>query len=166
MAEYKEDKTGILEEIFTEVRNKYFEEFNCLRFQYIWRKKPKLSREGLNIVGSVFRMSPKMRDLHGFDIQIEIHKDSFPKDKKGRRKLAFHELKHIELKRDEDGEISVDKQGRIKYNLVPHDISILRFKDELDKFGVDDCEAKWIKELMYLYKKSEDKKSEDKRSNK
>ena len=166
MSDYKEDKTGTLEETFTEVCSKYFEELKCLKFQYIWRKKDKVSKHGCCVQATVFKLSPKMRDITGFDIQVEVHKDSWPENRKLKRKLAYHELKHIELKRDEDGAISLDKSGRIKYTLIPHDISILRFKDELDVFGVDHTEAEVIRGLYDLYKKSKDKKSKDKRGKK
>jgi hypothetical protein len=66
----------------------------------------------------------------------------------------------IELKKDEDGAVALDKQGRIKYILVPHDIAILRFKEELENYGFDSSEEDVVKELMGIYKKFKEKQKE------
>lgn len=160
MSEYKIDKTGTLEEIFNEVIEESFEELKCLKFQYVWRKKDKVDKHGLLIQATVFKLSPKMRDLHGYDVQVEVHKESFPEKRKLRKKLAYHELKHIELKKDEDGAVALDKQGRIKYILVPHDIAILRFKEELEKYGFDSSEEDAVNELIGIYKRFKEKQKE------
>ena len=65
----------------------------------------------------------------------------------------FHELKHIEVKTNDDGTIKFDSEGRIQCNLLPHDICLMRFEEEIAKFGFSADEEATLKRLNKLYKK-------------
>lgn len=153
---YVVDDTGALEKLFEEIMEKYFPGHKKLNYVYAWRDKEKY-KDGKLILAEVIRCSPRDRDLFGKDVRIVVCETNFPSKKHARRKLAYHELKHIELVFKDNGKVKKDKEGRIVFKIVPHDLDIRRFEDELIKFGLDEGEEVIRKQLNAISKKHSEK---------
>ena len=166
-----QDDTGVIEEVYIKCIQNEFKNLNkALKFIYAFRTDPKF-KEGQVVVASVTKMSPKLRDLFGVDVVVEVCKTCWDKQtKKERYRTAYHELKHVEvvLKNDNKGitksNIKLDNEGRVKFKMCPHDFQLKRFADELVKFGLSDNERKMIElmqktdELHQIKKKKRKKK--------
>lgn len=149
------DKSGVLEKLIKELIKKLFPELGILNYLYTWRDTEKIY-EGQIVMSKVYKLSNKDRDLFDFDCRFEVDENMWNSlSKKEKYKLAFHELCHIKIEceheeedKDKDeneneGRLArVDKEGRIIFHIVPHDVILMRFKKELKKFGMDKNEDK------------------------
>lgn len=136
------DESGSLEEEFDFVKDRFYSELDELKFLYVWRDSEKFDDDGMIIYAEVRKLSNRDRDIFGYDVAIEVWKDGWKKaNKDERNKIIFHELRHIKIDEDEEtGEIKYDKDDRVKYSLIPHDIVIRRFTEDLRKFGLSEQE--------------------------
>lgn len=157
--QYKTDKTGELDSVFSKVIANDFSVLKDLRFIYVFRNTPKNDEEGGLIEASVHKLSPRDRDVFNYDVCIEVDKDAWSeKDKKERRKLAYHELLHVKIDfineeaPDEEKQPKLDKNDRVVFSLAKHDVVIKRFKKELLKFGLSEGEEKMRKFLNKVAK--------------
>jgi len=165
--EFHQDE-GELQKIFDSVRDKHYPELNCLELQYVFRMKEKM-HEGQLVYGSAEKISPRDRDLYGYDARVCIHKESWDDlNRSGKRKLAFHELMHFRLTPEDkampadEHNVKKDKAGRICYTLRPHDFSLMRFTEELEKFGLSDTEEYVRLELNRIHELHQEKKDKKK----
>ncbi len=174
MSEFEIDDTGKLKKYFDKIINRYFKDFILLKFLYVWRDK-QIFEEGKIVVASVSKLSVRDRDLFGFDVRMEVDRSMWSDMPNTERfKTAFHELQHIEIEyyeidEEEDDNLSladpnsqsreakVDKQDRIKFHLLEHDVSLKRFKSELSKFGLSEEEDDLRRLLNSISKKFKDK---------
>lgn len=138
------DKSGILEKAFGFVQNEDFVDLEVFKFIYVWFEGEKFTTEGNRIMAQVSKISNRDRDVWGFDIRVEVDRSIWKElSPNERKKLCYHELKHIVpiMDKEDNNIVATDKEGRYKYKLVKHDISLLRFKDELKKFGLSGDEV-------------------------
>lgn len=116
-----------------------------------------MDSEGGLIAAEVSKVSNRDRDLYGFDIRVEVDTEYWKKCLKEEKfKLAYHELSHISpvfvTAGDPDSGIKEDKEGRLKYKLLQHDIVIKRFKAELEEFGLSKEEERMRRTLNKIAK--------------
>src|SRR5574343_132163 len=137
------DETGKIKKVFEEVMEQYFESLKVLQFVYVWRDGDKFD-DGRPIAAEVFKLSNKDRDLWGYDVRVEVADVIWAKyDKEEKRRLAYHELLHIELEYEVDKEsgeatddINTDSEDRTCFYMNDHDLVIKRFRKEIKKFGL------------------------------
>jgi len=161
------DETGKIKKVFEAVLEEYFEKLKILKFVYVWRDSEKFN-DGQLIVAEVFKLSNKDRDLWGYDVRIEVFEDYWTKlDKEEKRRLAYHELTHVELEYDVDKEsgedtddVKIDSEDRICFHMVDHDLVIKRFRKELKKFGLSGEEEEILDFLKRIDKKFHAKEDE------
>lgn len=158
--DFEKDNTGKLEKALQHVLQKYRPELGILRFLTTWRYKEKLD-DGKVVEAEVFKMSPRDRDIFGYDVRLEIYSQTWHEMSKIEKiQTLYHELRHIQLNYlgvDADGnpvDVKLDKQGRISFKIVPHDIDFRRFHDELDLFGLLGDEKELITHLYKISRKS------------
>jgi len=162
MSKFVIDKNEDIKNVFDPVMEKYFPELLNLKFLYVWRTKEKMDN-GKIVVADVTKLSNKDRDIWGYDVRVEVDNNEWseylPKD---RKKLAYHELLHIILiyedDEQEDGEVTLKKKAlkldsddRVCFSMKPHDISIERFRAELEKFGLSKEEREIRRFLNEVY---------------
>ncbi len=173
------DKTGTLKKYFKPVIEEYFPHLDCLNFLFLFREGERFDDEGRTILASCRKLNNRDRDTFNFDCAIEVDFDIWEElSSKRRVKLAFHELNHVKLdydvksqkkeEEDEDSddtnsvddldlEPSLDKEGRIKFSIRPHDINVNKFKADLEMFGLETDDDDLLK-LLKKVKKSKKKK--------
>lgn len=158
--DFEKDNTGKLAKALEHVLKKYRPELGILRFLTTWRYKEKLD-DGKVVEAEVFKMSPRDRDIFGYDVRLEIYSQTWHEMSKAEKiQTLYHELRHIQLNYsgvDEEGnpaDVKLDKQGRISFKIVPHDIDFRRFHDELDLFGLLGDEKELITHLYKISRKS------------
>ena len=130
-----------LKELFEAVIAEHFPILENFRFVYTWRDTPKYDDDNALIIASVHKLPNQQRDIFEVDIRVEVDEENWLEVKEDEKyQIAFHELLHIRPElidpKDEDSGIKEDKHERAMLNLIPHDIVIKRFKDELLKFGL------------------------------
>lgn len=156
--QYTIDKSKGLEGIFEKIFTRYFPQLKILNFLYTWRSKEKFVDDQI-VLAEVFKMSPRDRDLWGFDVRVEIFEDTWTtSNHKTRCKLAYHEICHIELlfkkgKEKKKKNVKVDKEGRICFKIKSHDVALKRFVSELKVFGLEEDENKIRKFLNKVHKR-------------
>lgn len=158
--DFEKDNTGKLDKALNHVLKKYRPELGVLRFLTTWRYKEKLD-DGKVVEAEVFKMSPRDRDIFGYDVRLEIYSQTWHEMSKIEKiQTLYHELRHVQLNYsgvDEDGkpvDVKLDKQGRISFKIVPHDIDFRRFHDELDLFGLMGSEKELITHLYKISRRS------------
>lgn len=120
---------------------------NC-DINYTFRTKSRTDDEGCLILADATKLSNRERDLYGFDFEICIHKKSWIElSDSGKRRLAWHELKHLVIKTDADDDPKYDKAGRVQIALLRHDLVIRTFFEEIKRFGPTESEAIAISKL-------------------
>lgn len=121
-----------------EILKKYFPELTALRFLYTFRSEARTGGEGEQLLGQVRALSPKDRDIYEYDFEIELAEDLWASlTEKGKKRVLYHEFRHCKIDTLEaDGEVILDKAGRVKIYCEPHDLQIKTFKDEIKEFGL------------------------------
>lgn len=161
------DETGKIKKVFEEVMEQYFEPLKVLQFVYVWRDGDKFD-DGRPIAAEVFKLSNKDRDLWGYDVRVEVADVIWAKyDKEEKRRLAYHELLHIELEYEVDKEsgeatddIKTDSEDRTCFYMNDHDLVIKRFRKEIKKFGLSGEEEEILDFLKRIDKKFRDREEE------
>ena len=154
------DESGKVKKTFEAVIEEYFEKLKILKFVYVWRDGEKYS-DGQLIVAEIFKLSNKDRDLWSYDVRVEVDQMHWAKlDKEERRRLAYHELQHVELEYDVDKEsgedtddIKMDSEERVCFHMRDHDLVIRRFRKELKKYGLSGEEEEMLDFLTRIDKK-------------
>jgi len=170
---FKVDDTNDIEKIFTKILKKHFKELTVLNFLYVFRKNPTYD-DGKVIAAEVFKLPVRDRDMWGYDVRVEAYSEYWEQaTTKLKYRIAFHELSHIGLIYDneneedeESGEVSAnnnpivkeDKEGRIMFELLPHDLNLLRFEAELKKYGLNEEEDDMRLFLNKVHKHFKNKK--------
>lgn len=153
---FRKDKK--LEEFFEEVRKKEFPWLSIGNINYIFRSKTKLDKENRVIIGTASVLSPRERDLYGYDFQICIDETIWSiANKEEKEQIAWHELNHLIIKTTKNGEELYNSADRIKIAVRPHDIVIKTFAEEIRKFGPMKPEEKAITIMSKYIKKKESK---------
>jgi predicted metallopeptidase len=163
---YLKDKKEILIKAVNYTIKQHRPDLSYLSFATAWRTHPKYSEGKLVaaevIKFSTLHRDLHGKDVLLL-VDKEIWKDLSKEEKK---KLIFHELEHVVVEfegqskkkkkkkweqedltaqeifeslleeRNVDGTPKEDKEGRIKFKLVPHDLDLRRFRSELSIYGL------------------------------
>jgi len=156
---FERDKTGKLDRSFERMRKKHFHKLVHARINYVFRTTSKKDDEGMMVLGEARKLSNRERDLYGYDFEICIHKKSWEKgSKKRRRRIAWHELNHliVKYKYGMDAPM-IDQAGRLSIALKRHDIIIKTFEEELVMFGPMKSEMASIQKIVEYIKERREK---------
>lgn len=118
-----------------------------VRINWTWVDPPEEdSTTGRVLQGRTRKLSPRERDLYGYDCMISISSELWGEAiENEREKLIWHELNHIVVEEDtEEGGFVTDKADRLKITLRKHDLVLDRFADELKKYGTSPAEREMI----------------------
>lgn len=88
-----------------------------------------ISKGGYRVLGLCRKTNEKERVAGRADVEITIDHDHWEKaDEAQQKALLDHELNHIEVVTDEDGQVIRDGAGRPKIRLRKHDVEVGWFK--------------------------------------
>lgn len=128
---------------------------------FVWRlgESPRYDDEDRAVAAQTRVLPPRERDIYGFDVEIEVFKDSWlRKSKKARYRLMWHELYHIDVEQSENFKPNRDDDGRIIIKMRKHDITVTTFNDEVKKFGIQSRDVPDAVALSKALRKREKKK--------
>jgi hypothetical protein len=105
-----------------------------VKIAYMFRPEAPVSDEQVR-AGMCCRVDDRNRTVHGYDFIIEISKDVWDESTPDyKRALMDHELGHVGIRMDEDGDVVYDeKMNRPKTYIKRHDIE--EFEDVLERHG-------------------------------
>lgn len=104
-----------------------------VRITYMFKPEASVS-DGKTIAGKCIKVDARNRTLHDYDFIIEIARDVWDEaTEEFRYALLHHELLHVGVKRDDDGEIMRDDAGYLKTYCRRHDIE--DFEEILEVHG-------------------------------
>ena len=131
-----QDSSGRLKKAGEHIIQKEYPDLKAAHILYTWRDP--CAWEGDKPVGARARKLPTMwRDLIKADFQIEVCYSTWKTlTPEQRYRLLWHELKHCVLVRDEDGAQLYESVGRKKITILPRDIVIETFEEEVKRWGV------------------------------
>ena len=114
--------------------DKHHSALKVLKICYEYRDEASVSN-GKVIAGRCCRVDDRIYVIHGYDVIIEIAKDVWDEATDNFRvAILDHELSHIGIRFEEDGNPSRDPSSdRIKVYLKHHDIE--EFADVLERYG-------------------------------
>jgi len=149
---FHRDKSKGLDRFLEKIMKKYYrnDPIHFAKVLYCFWIGEKKSPEGNDVLGFARILTPRERDIFGYDFLIAIDKKHWRKSKFiDRVRLAIHEIRHCIVVVDEEtGEPKEDKDGRIKIKIRPHEISLNLFLYEVKKCGLSDGERKVVKSLL------------------
>jgi hypothetical protein len=138
---FRKDK-GTLKRFFDLIQKKYFKKSSLylVKFLYCFWEGEKYTSDGRRVLGETRSLSPRERDLYSYDFLISIDYDYWKEaTSDDKRRLALHELKHclvITEYVNKEHIPKLDKEGRIKIKLLPHDLNVNLFLDEIEQCGL------------------------------
>lgn len=159
MPRHRRDETGelfnIAKKIVTSKKDTSFAHLKKVKILFTWRDTARKDDEGRQVAARASRLSPQIRDLIGKDAMIEVFEDIWPRlSPKWKVRLIKHELRHISVVFDEEtGEPKYDKDGRIKIEIVPHDVVIKTFKAEILEYGISTTDLPSVSFLAEVHRK-------------
>lgn len=162
-----QDKKGELAKIARKVlrQNKSFRVLKKIEILWVWRlgETPRYDDEGNLVAAQTRKLPNRERDLYGFDVEVEVFKQTWRKrGMKAKRRLIYHELRHIEVEVGENFKVNYDDDGRIIINIVPHDVYVATFEDEIKKYGLAGHDVNQALVLSKALRKLHEKKKEKK----
>lgn len=136
---------------------KHHPNLKLIKIGYMYREEASVS-DGRVTAGMAIRCDDRNWALHKTDALVEIAKDVWDDaSPEFREALMDHELKHIDIRFDEDGSPIMDEAtGRFKVYLRHHDIE--EFADILKRYGAYHDSLRAFLEA-FGKKKLEDKKA-------
>jgi len=172
MARHQKDETGELWQIAktvikadrtTRVDNidiTTFWDLRNLKFLMTFRDEPRKDDEKRIVAARVKVLSPELRDLFAKDLQIEVCEAIWTElTARWRQRVIKHELRHIRITFDEDAFAEngkrvpkLDKEGRIKVSVEPHDLVIRTFEADIAEWGLSQKEVDLIERLKPYYR--------------
>ncbi|MHC4714463.1 MAG: putative metallopeptidase [Planctomycetota bacterium] len=103
---------------------------------------PALTDRGMPCLAKIRLAPTRDRILHGCDAVLEIDSQEYdPLDSKVQWALIDHELTHLRLKTNKEGEYVRDGYGRAKLELRPHDWEVSGFTRVVQRYGRNAVEA-------------------------
>ena len=132
MPTYRTDKE--LEELAAQVIKEHRPGLAIVAICYMFREEAAISDDKV-VAGMCVRVDDRNYTIHSFDIVIEIARDVWSEaTDQFRVALIDHELGHVGVRYDEDGEPIRDANtDRLKTYLRRHDIE--EFEDVLERYG-------------------------------
>lgn len=130
-----------------------------LKIAYVFREEAPIS-DGKVTCGMAVRVDDRNWSLHKFDAMIEIGKDVWDEAEEDfKNALMDHELAHIGIRLDEDGQPAMDeKTGRLKVFMRKHDIE--EFEEVLERHG---AYHKGLRDFLVAFGKSKDSAKKSKK---
>lgn len=112
---------------------------------------PAVKVHGVPAAAKIQVMSQANRAAGSADVRITVDGDRW-QDWSDRRQEAVlaHEIHHIELKRDEEGNILLDDCHRPKIKLKQHDLDLGVFFPIMKRYGEDAIDTKLVKDGILL----------------
>ena len=159
-----QDKKGELESVAKNLilNEKTFKTLKNIVVLFVWRlgESARFDDEGRQIAATTRRLPTRERDIYGFDVEIEVFKQSWRRlSTKKKKRLMWHELQHIEIEQGENFKIARDDDGRVVLHIRPHDVVITAFEDELKKYGLANKDVPDVIILTKALKKRKKKKT-------
>jgi len=144
---------NIIEELIR--KEEEFQNLSLLKILVFWRHgPPERDEEGMAIMAKAVRLPSRQRDLLEGDAAIEICTEVWDSlTERWRRRLIQHELRHFSVDMLDDGTPDFDKEDRVKYGIVPHDVIFKTFKAEVTEWGFSRDEIEMVKFLYKAYKR-------------
>lgn len=141
------DRSGKLARLAKTIIAREYPDLADAKFLFTWRKPP--AYDGDRLIRARARKLPvKWRDVLGCDFEIEVARTVWrTMSPRQRYRLLWHELKHCLVRRDEAGVPLRDAVGRLRLGMLPHDLVIGTFKDEVRRWGVPPDYA-YVAELL------------------
>lgn len=149
------DSSEVLGKLARKVFKKEFPILKRLNFLFLWKLgEPDWDDEGFPIAASARKLPVRERDIYGYDVEVKVFRDGWRKrGKKSRYRLIYHELRHVHIEVNEDFKVLRDKDGRVKFQVVPHDVVVRTFEDEIKKFGINPRDVRAAQTLSGALKK-------------
>lgn len=120
--------------LLDEVRHSHHGETLDLAIMLVWRLNAKPDSSGLITYGRCHLLGEIDREVWKCDVLIEINADLWKNAGDGcRRSMLDHELTHIAMVEDSEGEQKFDGRGRPLLRLRRHDIT--EFFEVLERWG-------------------------------
>jgi len=137
-----------------------FWDLRNLKFLMTWRDEPRKDEEKRIAAARVKVLSPELRDLFGKDVNIEVCEPIWRQlSARWHRRIIKHELRHVRIvfddeAFDETGERvpKLDKEGRIRISIEPHDLVIRTFAADIEENGLSEEEYQAIRFLVKCYR--------------
>ena len=130
---------------------------------FCFRSEPDFDDDGGIVLAKASKLGNKQRDVFGYAFMIVVAHDLWREmPKKKRLRLLWHELNHLQIMYDEDGNPETDAEGRVKTWLQKHDLIVRSFKEEIEKFGLDADAlptAKYLGRAYRIYKETNSRES-------
>jgi hypothetical protein len=133
--------------------NEHFPHLKTIKILYVFRAKAKPGEDGTVIAGMARVLPTKLQDLWGYQAEIELALPVWNAMSASRkRRLLWHELRHLQVELDDDEKPIEDKEGRVALHCDDHDVHIRTFSDELRMFGLEKSDIKVLRTLYRIYK--------------
>lgn len=114
---------------------------------------PYLKHDGYPAAATVAITPVKWRTLGVADAVITIDRESWkPRGEAERTALVDHELHHLELAHDPEGNLRSDDAGRPKLKMRLHDVQIGGFTRIIERHGEHAVEAQQLAAVFGLYR--------------
>lgn len=133
--------------------NEHFPHLKQVKILYCFRNKPRNGDDGTIIAGMARVLPAKLQDLWGYQAEIELARPVWEAMSTSRkRRLLWHELRHLQVEIDDEENPIEDKDGRVSLYCDDHDVHIKTFSDELRLFGLEKSDIKVLRTLYKIYK--------------
>lgn len=137
---FQRDKSGDIRRIVQKLikENRQFTPLKHLEFLYFYRMVKPQYVQGEMVEALVKKLSPKYRDTHDEDVEIDVYYDLWTqRTDPQKERLMFGQLCRIQVEVDEVSYDPVlDEDERVSYRLVEPDIKLALFSSELEKYGI------------------------------
>lgn len=136
---------------------KFHPDLRSINVGYLFRDAAPISR-GRITLGITVKVDDRNYVYGGKDVLIEIGRDVWDQmDDELREVLIDHELSHIGVELDDQGNSVLTNNGRPKVFIKPHDIE--EFQEILDRYG--DVHKKYRKAVEAMQALVDDKSKKD-----
>ena len=149
------DTSGVLESLGNKIIKEKYPILQSIKVNYVWRNHREWIIEGEYAKRATVRKYNKRdRDIFGYDVQVEVAADLWVKasDRDNYRTID-HELRHVEIPLDEDGNPKSDSVGRTRVEIMDHDVIIETFEEELEEYGISKDMIPTYKKISKAYRK-------------
>lgn len=131
------DRSGVLEDISLNLILNKYPSVEPLKINYVWRNKPEEKSDNYIVKAMIKKYNTRDYGVFGFDVHLEVcARHWLIMSEKERVRLLDHELRHLSVRINEDGSPFKDSTGRIVVDIVPHDIVVMTFIDEIEEYGI------------------------------
>lgn len=110
-------------DLMDEARETWHSRIEGCRIVLLWVNSMKPDRDGRLVLGRCHPVTEADRELHGYDRKISLNREAWETlERPQRLALIDHELCHIDVQVDKEGEPKLDGHGKALYRTVRHTI--------------------------------------------